>query len=195
MSQENTPMNSHFSSLLPPVPEAIAQRAPALKLIAFDVDGILTDGRLYLSDSGEEMKAFNALDGHGIRMLQNSGVAVAIITGRRSKLVQLRAENLNITHLYQGVANKAEAFADLQAATGLTPAQMAFMGDDVIDLPVLRHVGLAVSVPSAPMIVKAYAHYLTQAKAGKGAVREVCDFIMQAQGTFDAQMAPYFADA
>ncbi|WP_137936660.1 3-deoxy-manno-octulosonate-8-phosphatase KdsC [Chitinivorax sp. B] len=171
--------------------QAVYDRAVSIRLMIFDVDGVLTDGKLYLSDSGEEIKAFNTLDGHGMKMLRLSGVELAIITGRTSNLVALRARNLGITHLYQGVENKLDAFHDLLGKLGLQAEQTAYMGDDVIDLPVMRRSGLAFTVPAAPTFVKRHAHYVTENKGGEGAVREVCELLMQAQGTLDEQLAPY----
>jgi 3-deoxy-D-manno-octulosonate 8-phosphate phosphatase (KDO 8-P phosphatase) len=155
------------------------------------VDGVLTDGGLYLSDSGEETKRFNSLDGHGLKMLKASGVELAIITGRTSKCVALRAKNLGITRLYQGVEDKLAAMQSLLAELNLAPEAAAFMGDDVVDLPVMRRVGLALSVPAAPQVVRDHAHYVSRREAGHGAVREVCEMILDAQGTLDAQLAPY----
>jgi len=169
----------------------LAARIKPLRLIAFDVDGVLTDGGLYLSDSGEEFKRFNTLDGHGLKMLKASGVELAIITGRTSKCVELRAKNLGITRLFQGVENKWAAMQSLLADMQLAPEASAFMGDDVVDLPVMRRVGLALSVPAAPQVVRDHAHYVSQRHAGHGAVREVCEMILGAQGTLEAQLAPY----
>jgi len=168
-------------------------RAKRIRLIAFDVDGIMTDGGLYLSDSGEEFKRFNSLDGHGLKMLRASGVEPAIITGRTSRCVELRAKNLGITHLYQGVENKLAAMQDLLGRLGITLDAAAFMGDDVVDLPVMRRVALAVSVPEAPQIVRSLSHYVTQRQGGHGAVREVCELLMSSQNTLDAQLAPYLS--
>ena len=175
------------------LPESVASRVKSIRLIAFDVDGILTDGGLYLSDSGEEFKRFNSLDGHGLKMLKASGVELAIITGRTSRCVELRAHNLGIRHLYQGVADKLGAMKTLLAKLNLPPDAAAFMGDDVIDLPAMRHVGLSISVPDAPQIVRDRAHYVTQRDGGQGAVREVCEMLMSAQGTLEGQLAPYLA--
>lgn len=169
----------------------LSERIKPVRLIAFDVDGVLTDGGLYLSDSGEEFKRFNSLDGHGLKMLQASGVALALITGRKSQCVTLRAANLGIRHLYQGVEDKLAAMRSLLAELRLSPREAAFMGDDVVDLPVMRHVGAAFSVPAAPQMVRDHAHYTTQRAGGCGAVREVCELIMATQGTLDAQLAPY----
>lgn len=167
------------------------ERAKNIKLAIFDVDGVMTDGSLYLADDGQEFKAFNTLDGHGMKMLNRSGVELAIITGRTSQLVALRAINLGVTHLYQGSEDKLTAFLELLEKTGLDPAECAYMGDDVVDLPVMRRCGLAVCVPAAPALVKQHSHAITQSSGGSGAVRELCELIMQAQGTFEAQMAPY----
>lgn len=170
---------------------SLAERIKPLRLVAFDVDGVLTDGGLYLSDSGEEFKRFNSLDGHGLKMLKASGMELAIITGRTSKCVELRAKNLGITHLYQGIEDKLAAMQSLLADLKLAPEAAAFMGDDVVDLPVMRRVGVALSVPGAPQIVRDHAHYVSQREAGQGAVREVCEMILAAQGTLDAQLARY----
>ncbi|MDD4912599.1 MAG: HAD hydrolase family protein [Sideroxydans sp.] len=170
---------------------SLPERIKTLRLIAFDVDGVLTDGGLYLSDSGEEFKRFNSLDGHGLKMLKNSGVELAIITGRSSKCVELRAKNLGITHLYQGVENKLAAMQSLLTKLDIAPEFAAFMGDDVIDLPAMRHVGIAISVPAAPQNVQDHADYVSQREGGHGAVREVCELIMNVQCTFDAQLATY----
>ena len=171
--------------------EEFSTRAQRIKLIAFDVDGVMTDGSLYLGDDGQEYKAFNSLDGHGMKMLKRSGVERAIITGRTSKVVAQRAANLGITYLYQGIEDKLVAWQELLAKLGLTPEECAFMGDDVVDLPAMRRSGLAISVPAAAAAVRQYAHYVTNLGGGHGAVREACEAIMRAQGTLDAQLAPY----
>lgn len=169
----------------------ISARAARIKLLVFDVDGVLTDGSLYLDDEGREIKAFFSLDGHGIKMLKKSGVEIAIITGRTSNLMRVRAKNLNIDHLYQGAEDKLEAFMALSAQLGLASEQIAVMGDDVVDLPMMRRCGLSICVPAAPESVRQYSHYATRLPGGKGAAREVCELIMRAQGTLDAQLAPY----
>lgn len=168
-------------------------RIKPIRLVAFDVDGILTDGGLYLSDSGEEFKRFNSLDGHGLKMLKNSGVELAIITGRTSRCVEMRAKNLGITHVYQGVERKWEAMQSLLDELQLAPEVAAFMGDDVVDLPVMRRVGLALSVPGASPLVHSHAHYVTRREGGHGAVREVCELLMSGQGTLSGQLEPYLA--
>jgi len=166
-------------------------RARRLRLVIFDVDGVLTDGSIYITDTGEEFKAFHTQDGHGMKMLKATGVEQAIVTGRTSRSVALRAENLGVGILYQGVEDKLTVFEELLARFGFEPAFCAFVGDDVVDLAVMRRCGLAVAVPDAPPIVKSHAHYVTRQQGGRGAVREVCEIIMHAQGTFDTQMAQY----
>ncbi len=169
----------------------LLSRAKLTRLIAFDVDGVMTDGGLYLSDSGEEFKRFNSLDGHGLKMLMASGIEVAIITGRTSRCVGIRAQNLGIAHIYQGVEHKLEAMLDLLSKLKLSRDAAAYMGDDVVDLTVMRHVGLAISVPEAPQLVREHSNYVTQRSGGHGAVREACEMIMSAQGTLDAQLARF----
>ncbi len=171
--------------------QAIYAKASRIRLAIFDVDGILTDGTLYLTDGGEEIKGFNSLDGHGMKMLRESGVDLAIITGRTSRSVELRAKNLGIERLYQGVADKALAFATVLKATSLEAGAVAYMGDDVVDLPVLLRCGLALTVPDAPLLVKQRADYITRAKGGHGAAREACELIMHAQGTLESALAVY----
>lgn len=166
-------------------------RAKLIRLIAFDVDGVMTDGGLYYSDSGEEFKRFNALDGHGLKMLRASGVEVAIITGRTSRCVEARANNLGITHLYQGVEHKLEAMVELLDKLKLPRDAAAYMGDDVVDIGVMRHVGLSICVPESPQLVREHSNYVTQRSGGHGAVREACELIMAAQDTLDVQLAPY----
>lgn len=167
------------------------ERACAVKVLIFDVDGVLTDGGLFFGDDGQEYKAFNSRDGHGIKMLQDSGVETAILTGRSSQVVLHRARNLGITRIIQGAHDKLSAYETMLAETGLRPEQTAYLGDDLVDLPVLRRCGLACTVPDAPPEVLARVHYVTMAPAGRGAAREVCEFIMRAQGTWAAQLARY----
>ncbi len=169
----------------------IYDRARRVRLAVFDVDGVLTDGALYYTDSGEELKAFNVRDGHGMKMLRTSGVQLAIITSRQSRCVELRAQGLGIDLLYQGVADKHAVFQDLLARLKLGAAAGAYMGDDVLDLPLLRRCGLGVTVPDAPAAVQRHAHYVTRARGGHGAVRELCELIMHAQGTLESRLAPY----
>lgn len=162
-----------------------------LKLLILDVDGVLTDGRLFFDDSGREYKCFHARDGHGIKLLRQTGVEVAVISGRKSNSVTLRMQGLGVEHVYQGHENKRAAFAEILQILGLLPEQVAYIGDDVLDLPVMRQVGFAVAVQDANFAVKSYAHWQTQTPGGQGAVREVCDLIMQAQGSFEGVLQTY----
>lgn len=171
----------------------LLNQAKSIRLIAFDVDGIMTDGGLYLTDSGEEFKRFNSLDGHGLKMLRASGVELAIITGRTSRCVELRAHHLGIAHVHQGVHDKLASMRKMLAQLQLPMESVAFMGDDVVDLPVMLRAGLAISVPNAPQVVRERAHYITKCEGGHGAVREACELLMSAQGTLEAQLAPYLA--
>lgn len=170
---------------------ALKSRASAVRLMIFDVDGILTDGSLHYGADGELIKTFNVLDGHGIKQLQQSGVATAIISARKSALVERRAADLGISHVHQGVHDKFKVFAALLETLALTPDAVGFIGDDVIDLPILCRVGFAASVPNGHAEVKSRVHYVTQAGGGRGAARELCDLIMKAQGTYDAALASY----
>jgi 3-deoxy-D-manno-octulosonate 8-phosphate phosphatase (KDO 8-P phosphatase) len=169
----------------------VTERARRVRLLIFDVDGVMTDGRLYYSDSGEEMKAFDVQDGQGIKLLQAAGVAAAIISSRRSRLVELRAQNLCIAHLIQGADDKVAAFAGLLAQCGMQADAAGFVGDDLADLPVLARCGLAIAVPDAPEIIKQRAHYVTRARGGRGAVREACELVLQAQDALARVMDPY----
>jgi 3-deoxy-D-manno-octulosonate 8-phosphate phosphatase (KDO 8-P phosphatase) len=169
----------------------LLDRARAVRVLVLDVDGVLTDGTLYYSSAGEELKAFNIQDGLGIKMLREGGVEPAIVTGRSSRALELRAENLGIRHLYQGVERKLGAFEHLLRELGLTAGQAACMGDDLPDVPLLSRCALAVTVPEAPEILRASAHYVTRRPGGRGAVREACELILEAQGALQAQLAPY----
>jgi 3-deoxy-D-manno-octulosonate 8-phosphate phosphatase (KDO 8-P phosphatase) len=169
------------------------ERARRLKLMIFDVDGVLTDGGLRYGPEGELVKTFNALDGHGIKLLQKSGVRTAIISARQSPIVTRRATDLGISILLQGVDDKRSAFEKIISELNITPEECGFMGDDVIDLPVMTRVGFAISVPNGHTDVRNRAHYIAQAHGGKGAVREVCDFILYAQGNYDSALAPYLS--
>lgn len=171
--------------------DELTARARAVKILIFDVDGILTDGSLFYGDDGQEYKAFNSRDGHGIKMLRATGVETAILTGRQSQVVLHRARNLGITRIIQGSHDKLVSYQAMLAETGLRPEETAYMGDDVVDLPVLRRCGLACTVPDAPPEVLARTHYVTRAQAGRGAAREVCEMIMRAQGTWADQLALY----
>lgn len=169
----------------------LLERAKAVKLAVFDVDGILTDGRLYFLEDGSEMKAFNTLDGQGFKMLIASGVAIAIITGRTSPMVERRAKALGVAHLVQGREDKRAVLEQLMAELSLDYAQVAYLGDDLPDLPAIRRVGLGMTVPNAAPFVRQHAHGITQARGGEGAAREFCELILAAQGNLDAAYADY----
>ena len=169
----------------------LLQRARAVKLAIFDVDGVLTDGRLYFLPDGSEFKTFNTLDGHGIKMLIASGVQTAIISGRKTPVVERRAQNLGIQHLFQGREDKLVVLDGLLAELGLSYEQVAYLGDDLPDLPVIRRVGLGMAVASADGFVRQHAHGVTQARGGEGAAREFCELILRAQGNLDAAHAAY----
>jgi 3-deoxy-D-manno-octulosonate 8-phosphate phosphatase (KDO 8-P phosphatase) len=167
------------------------EHARNLKLMAFDVDGVMTDGTLYFTAQGDEMKAFNSLDGHGLKMLAEAGVQLAIITGRSSRAVLLRAQNLGIEMLLQGVEDKRGAMAGLLERLGLGFADAGYMGDDVVDLPLLSACGFSATVPNGHSLLQGRVDYVASAAAGQGAVREVCELILSAQGKLEAAFAPY----
>lgn len=170
---------------------ALLQRAKAVRLAIFDVDGVLTDGRLYFLADGSEFKSFNTLDGHGIKMLIASGVQTAIISGRSSPVVERRAANLGIQHLIQGREDKLVVLEQLLGELGLGYEEVAYLGDDLPDLPVIRRVGLGMAVASADAFVRQHAHGITSAAGGAGAAREFCELIMRAQGTLEQAQAAY----
>lgn len=162
----------------------ILEKAKKLKLLILDVDGVLTDGRLYFDNDGTEYKCFHARDGHGLKLLQKTGVKVAVISGRKSNSVELRMKSLGIDYVYQGHEDKLGAFAELLESAGIAAEQAAYVGDDLLDLPIMKRVGLAIAVNDANFAVKERADWCTGLSGGLGAVREVCDLIMQAQGSF-----------
>jgi 3-deoxy-D-manno-octulosonate 8-phosphate phosphatase (KDO 8-P phosphatase) len=169
------------------------KRAKRVRLMLFDVDGVLTDGRLWYGPSGEALKAFSALDGHGIKLLLQSGVAVGLLSGRNSPAVAARAAELGIAHVLQGVDDKGAAFEALVAQLGVAAEACGYMGDEVVDLPVMRRCGFACAPREAHELVRSRAHYVARAPAGGGAAREACEFLMRAQGTLAAALAPYLA--
>lgn len=171
--------------------QKIIEKAKKLKLLILDVDGVLTDGRLFFDNKGEEYKCFHARDGHGIKLLQQTGVEVAVISGRKSNSVAMRMKNLGVEHVYQGHENKIAAFNEIIKTMAIEPEQAAHVGDDLLDLPIMTRVGLAIAVNDANDSVKEYADWCTTLSGGEGAVREVCDFIMRSQGTFDTVLKSY----
>jgi 3-deoxy-D-manno-octulosonate 8-phosphate phosphatase (KDO 8-P phosphatase) len=167
-------------------------RASRVRLLVLDVDGVLTDGSLYFDDAGLEYKAFHARDGLGMKFMERSDVEVAILTARYSGVVSERMASLGIRHVLQGREQKLPAFEELAASIGLGFDEAAYVGDDVLDLPVMRRVGLAVAVADAHPLVKRHAHWHTRAPGGRGAVREVCELLLQAQGKLEAVLGSYF---
>lgn len=169
----------------------IMDRAARIRLVVFDVDGVLTDGALFLGDDGQEYKAFHSRDGHGMKMLQETGVAIGIITGRTSQVVSHRMASLGIEHVYQGQRDKLPAFEGLITELGLTAEAVAYVGDDVVDLPAMRRAGLAIAVADAHPLVARHAHWRTPNGGGRGAARDVCELILEAQGVLDGLMQRY----
>jgi len=173
-------------------PDTLA-RAKRVRLMLFDVDGVLTDGRLWYGPSGEAFKAFSALDGHGIKLLMQSGIAVALLSGRAFPAVAVRAAELGVPHVLQGVDDKLAAFGALCTKLGIPAGEAGFMGDDLIDLPVLRRCGFACAPREAHELVRNHVQYVARAPAGAGAAREICDLLMRSQGTLEAALARYLA--
>lgn len=169
----------------------ITEKARAVRLLVLDVDGVLTDGRLYFSEDGQELKTFDTQDGHGIKMLQQAGILCAIITGRNTQLVARRAANLGIKHLLQGREDKGIALSALSQELAIPLDEIAYVGDDWPDLPAIRAAGLGVAVANAHQEVRRHADLVTTARGGRGAVREVCDLILEAQGLYEQALAPY----
>ncbi|MEN6438363.1 MAG: HAD family hydrolase [Syntrophobacter sp.] len=174
--------------------QELGERISRVRLMIFDVDGVLTDGRVIYLDNGTEIKEFNAQDGHGIKLLQRAGIEVALISGRACPAVEHRAAGLGIQRVYQDIKIKVEAYLQLLADTGLTERETGYMGDDLIDIPVMRRAGFSVAVPNAAPHVFPYAHYITKASGGRGAAREVCEMILKAQNLWDSVTSRYFAD-
>lgn len=162
-----------------------------IKLLILDVDGVLTDGRLFFDNQGGEYKCFHARDGHGLKLLRQTGVEVAVISGRSSKSVGLRMQSLGVEHVYQGHEDKRAAFQEILANLQLVPEQVAHVGDDLLDLPIMVRAGFAIAVQDANFAVKKYADWTTKTPGGQGAVREVCDMIMMVQGKFEAILQGY----
>lgn len=173
--------------------KSLAERVRAVKLIVFDVDGVLTDGRIVLDDHGVESKFFDVRDGSGVKWLIRMGLDVAFLTGRKSHVVEVRAAELGVTRIHQGAKVKIEVYERLLAETGLEDAAVAYAGDDLIDLPVMRRVGLALAPADARSEVKAAAHYVCREGGGRGAVREMVELILKGQGLWDQVTAPYFS--
>lgn len=178
------------AQILAKISPAVIDRAIKIRLMAFDVDGVLTDGTLWYSRNGEVVKGFHALDGHGLRLLKESGIMVALITGRQGPIVDRRAAELGIDIIQQGVRDKAEALQQLAQEYGFDMEQIGYMGDDLIDLPALQRAGLAASVPNAPSYIVQAAHWVSERTGGQGAARECCDLILASQGRLAAFFEP-----
>jgi 3-deoxy-D-manno-octulosonate 8-phosphate phosphatase (KDO 8-P phosphatase) len=172
-------------------PEELRARARPIRLLILDIDGVLTDGSLYFDSKGETLKVFHVRDGHGIKMAQRAGLEVALVSGRRSDAAYHRARELDINRFYEGVRDKLAILEELLAALNLTPGQVAAVGDELVDLPLFHRVGLAVAVADAVPELKAAAHWVTPLPGGKGAVRQVCDLILQAQGKWEELVRPW----
>jgi len=168
---------------------AVRERAAAVRLMVFDVDGVLTDGSLYYGETGEALKRFHALDGHGLRLLMEGGLKVALMTGRSGPIVARRAAELGISEVMQGVRDKGAALAELALRSAVQLNQTGYMGDDIIDLPAMQRAGFAASVPNAPGYVSQAAHWIATQPGGGGAVRECCDLVLASQGRLGSFLA------
>jgi 3-deoxy-D-manno-octulosonate 8-phosphate phosphatase (KDO 8-P phosphatase) len=171
--------------------EEVERRAASVKLLLMDCDGVLTDGRITLAEGGDERKSFHTRDGHGLVLLHRAGLRSGIISGRTSRLVAMRAADLGVAFVRQGALDKLEAFEGLLAEAGVEASEVAFVGDDVVDIPLMRRSVLAVAVADATEETRAAAHYVTRLPGGFGAVREVCELILKAQGLWDELMKRY----
>ena len=168
------------------------ERLQKVKMLLLDVDGVLTDGRIIYSSDGTETKAFDVKDGHGLKMIQRAGVEVGIITGRQSTVVEHRAKELGINIVYQGVKDKLVPFREILDTCSLSADEIAYVGDDIVDLPILLRVGFAATVADALPEVRERVHYVSERKGGKAAVREICDLILKESGRWDSVAAKYF---
>lgn len=171
----------------------ILDKARRVKLVILDIDGVMTDGRIIYSIYGDELKFFDVQDGFGITLLNRVGIKSVIITAKKSRIVKLRAKDMKVAKAYHGFHDKLKPFKHAIRKFKVTPEQVCFIGDDLVDLPVLKRVGFAVAVPNAVSEVRQHAHYTTQNKGGRGAVREVCDLILKAQNKWDLATSKYFA--
>jgi 3-deoxy-D-manno-octulosonate 8-phosphate phosphatase (KDO 8-P phosphatase) len=169
----------------------IRERLKKIKLLILDVDGVMTDGRIIMDGDGREFKNFDVRDGHGIKMIQRYGIKVVILTGRESKVVEYRAKDLGIDDVYQKAFNKMEVFDKILQKHRLANREVAFMGDDIVDVPVLKKAGFSISVADALPLVKKHVDYVAKNRGGHGAVREICEMILQAQGKWPEIAARY----
>ncbi|KOO08094.1 3-deoxy-manno-octulosonate-8-phosphatase KdsC [Vibrio hepatarius] len=178
-------MSEMVETLYQPVEPSILNVAKGIKLLICDVDGVFSDGRIYMGNNGEELKTFHTRDGYGVKSLMNAGIEIAIITGRKSKIVENRMNALGISLVYQGQDDKVKAYQDICDKLNISPEQTGYIGDDLIDWPVMEKVALKVCVADGHPLLAKRANYVTAIKGGHGAVREVCDLILQARGELD----------
>jgi 3-deoxy-D-manno-octulosonate 8-phosphate phosphatase (KDO 8-P phosphatase) len=171
--------------------ERLLEKIRKVKILILDVDGVLTDGRIVIDDAGLESKQFDVRDGHGLKMVMRCGIGVVLLTGRQSRVVEHRAADLGITEVHQGILNKAEAFAEILKRRDMTPEESACVGDDVVDIPLLRRAGFSVAVADAVPEARNIADYVTEHGGGRGAVREVCEVILKAQNRWGDVAARY----
>jgi len=168
------------------------EKAGKIKLLILDVDGVMTDGRIYYGNYGDELKAFDVKDGFGVVRWRRAGIETVIITAKKSKVAKLRAKDMGIKRVYENSCNKLKVFKRLLKKLRLQGEEVCFMGDDLLDIPVLKQVGLSVTVPQAVQEVKEAASYVTKAEAGRGAVREICELILKSQGKWEEVTRKYF---
>ena len=187
MTQTAHPLQTHWDA-------ALKAKASDIRLIALDVDGIMSDGRLYFSASGDELKAFNILDGLGLKQVMEAGITVAVITGRRSPLTEKRITDLGIRHLIQGREDKRVALQELSEQLNIRGPQIAYMGDDLPDLAAIRMAGLGITVPNGHWFVRRHADHCTETAGGQGAVREVCDMLLAARGCLQQTLENYLGE-
>ncbi|MEK8089949.1 HAD-IIIA family hydrolase [Thermithiobacillus plumbiphilus] len=171
----------------------LESRIECIRVLALDVDGVLTDGSIFMDNLGQEYKAFHVRDGHGLKLLQRAGIQIALITGRSSGVVEARARDLGITYVYQGALDKRLPFVELKKSTGVADHEIAYMGDDVVDLPILSRVGLAAAPADAHEAVLEQVQFVSRHAGGRGAVRELCDLLLRGQGRMDELMAQYLS--
>ena len=186
-----TSLRPGWSEVIGPIPEKLRVKAAQVRFLVLDVDGVLTDGRIIMDHEGREIKAFDVRDGLGIRLLGKAGIAVAMLTGRSSPVVQKRADDLGITWVRQGISDKVAAYEEIAHAIGIRDEETCFVGDDLIDIPLLKRVGVPIVVADGVQEAKRFALHVTVAPGGRGAVREVCDLLLQAQGRWEEIMRSY----
>jgi 3-deoxy-D-manno-octulosonate 8-phosphate phosphatase (KDO 8-P phosphatase) len=185
------PLSKHAKNKKSVPGKSITMLARKIKLLILDVDGVLTDGGIVLDNGGSELKIFHVRDGHGIKMLARHGVDVAIITGRESGVVNRRAQELGIEHVYQKCYDKIAAYDEIKKNLALADEEIAYVGDDIVDIPVMKRVGLSIAVADAHEDVFGFAHYVTENPGGKCAVREVSEIILRARGLWEGILHGY----